>query len=203
MSIIKQSSRKIRHGVFIALALGVLVGSVSIGAAAQALPCLDCGGGGGDGGGGGGAAPPVNPPPPPFIFQAPLTQVPLQVEGADPTAWYSCRQLAHVWVGPSDDVTQGTTLYPTGVVVPGTKASFAFYNPAGQLVASHITKPARDNCVIHHEPEAMSTAGLTPGYYFVYASYWSMSPSGVVPPDSFNGFAASYIARYIMVIRIR
>lgn len=192
MCIIKQSSRKIQRGV--SLALAVLIGSFWIAATAHAVPCIDCEAGGGE------SAEPLSPPPRPFFLQA---NVPLYWEGVNQFAWYSCRQLPHVWVGPSNDVAQGTTVYPTGVVVPGTRASFGFYNAAGQLVASHVTRPARGNCVIHHEPEAMSTAGLTPGYYYVYASYWSMSPARIVPPDSFNGYAASHTGRYITMIRVR
>lgn len=151
------------------------------------------------GGGGGGTVPPFTPPPRPYS----QANVPLYAEGADPLVWYSCEQLAHVWVAFSNDVTRGTTLYPTGVVVPGTRASFGIYNAAGQLMKSHVTNPARDNCVIHHEPEAMSTSDLAPGYYFVYASYWSMSPYRIAPPDYSGGYATSHVGRYTTVFRVR
>jgi hypothetical protein len=192
-----------RLGVLaIAFAATTTAAQVVAGPAATALPpvCeVDCPPGGG-GGGGGGQIPPFTPPPRPYIT---APNVPLYAEGVDPLEIYECEQVPHVWVSFSNDVTRGTTLYPTGVVVEDTKASFGFYNPAGQLVKTHVTNPARDNCVIHHEPEAFSTSDLAPGYYFVYASYWSMSPYRIAPPDYSGGYAVSHVGRYVTVIRVR
>jgi len=143
-----------------------------------------------------GTVPPFNPPARPFVF------APMPSSGfINSSTWYSCGDVPHVWVGPSNDVTRGTTLYPTGVVVKGTVARFNFYSSSGQLVTSHWTKPAQDNCVIHHEPEAMSTAGLAPGYYFVYASYMSMSPAPY--SEDREGFMFAWQGRYISALRIR
>ena len=113
----------------------------------------------------------------------------------------SCLQIPHVSISFSNDVVRGTTLYFRGVVVPKSVANFAIYNQSGQLVKSHITQGARDNCVIHHEPEAFSTWGFAPGYYYVYASYWSLS--WTPPFDNFSGLPFSHHGRFIQALRIR
>jgi len=154
---------------------------------------------GGDTGGGTTTTttPPWNPPPPPF-FIAP--EPPVNFSGFD-NIWHHCEQVPHVGIAFSNDVTQGTILYAWGVSVPGSHANFAFYNQFGQLVKSHGTQSTRDNCVIHHEPEEISTSDMAPGYYYVYASYWSLSPFGNV--DNVEGYPFAHQGKYITTIRIR
>jgi hypothetical protein len=160
------------------------------------------GGGGGDTGGGTGGGtttppPPFNPPPPPFAFASNLPVI----FGGVGYNWYHCEQIPHVGIAFSNDVTQGTTLYAWGVSVPGSHANFGFYNQAGQLVKTHATQSTHDNCVIYHEPETISTWDMAPGYYFVYSSYWSLSPSGNF--DNYDGYPFAHQGRYITTIRIR
>jgi hypothetical protein len=83
----------------------------------------------------------------------------------------TCEQYSHAWVHPGGYVTQGQFVYPTGVVRRDTRASFTFRDAAGTVVATHLTQPARSNCVIHHEPEAMSTWALPVGPISVTATY--------------------------------
>lgn len=157
----------------------------------------DLGGGdlGGGDPGGGTSIPPWDPPPSPLGGLS----VPLEY-GFNTGQPVSCLQNPHVWVGFSLDVPQGTTLYPTGVVVPKSRARFHFYNAAGQLVKVHVTQPARDNCVIHHEPEAMSTWDMPPGYYYILASFWTVPyyNSGV-----YTGYPLGLTYEYQAVMRIR
>lgn len=153
-------------------------------------------GGGGDGGGGTGTTiPPFDPPPSPLGG----VEVPLEY-GFNTGQPVSCRQNPHVWVAFSLDVPQGTTLYPTGVVVPNSRARFHFYNAAGQLVKVHVTQPARENCVIHHEPEAMSTWDMAPGYYFIVASYWTVP---FYNPPVYTGYPIGLTYSYQATMRIR
>lgn len=167
---------------------------------ATALPpiCdIDCGDGGG--GGGGVPVPPFNPPARPYPFQAP--NLPLYDPG--PPDLVGCQQIPHVWVGDGWDVTQGTVLYGTGVVVPGTRINFGFYTPGGLLVKTKLTAPAGSNCVVAHEPETVTTSDLAPGYYFVYASYHTISTNGVAPPDAYSGYKTPSSGRYVSVLRVR
>jgi hypothetical protein len=163
---------------------------------ARAQICADCEEGGGGGGGGGGTTiPPFDPPPSPVSgVSVPLDYNFNTGQPAD------CLQNPHAWVAFNLDVVQGTTLYPTGVVVPHSRANFYFYNSAGQLVKTHLTQPAHDNCVIYHEPEAMSTWDMPPGYYYIYASFWTLPyyNSGV-----WTGYPVGLTYGYIAVMRIR
>jgi len=154
-------------------------------------------GGGGETGGGIGtpSVPPFNPPVRPYFF---APNLPLYMIGFN---WYSCNQLPHVWVAFSNDVVQGTILYGTGVVAPGSRVNFGFYNPFGQLIKTHLTQPARSNCVVHHEPEVISTSDLAPGYYFVYASYTGLSINGVWGTSA--GYPLNHVGDYVTVIRVR
>lgn len=164
--------------------------------APRRLICADCDDGGGGGGGGGGETiPPWDPPPSPLGGLS----VPLEY-GFNTGQPRDCLQNPHVWVGFSLDVPQGTVLYPTGVVVPGSRARFHFYNASGQLVKVHITQPARDNCVIHHEPEAMSTWDMPPGYYYILASFWTLPyyNSGI-----WTGYPVGLTYEYQATMRIR
>jgi hypothetical protein len=127
------------------------------------------------------------------------------MEGVMGGTWYECGQVTHVFwsLGStwSEDITRGTTLYVTGVVVPRTRINWGFYNAAGQRVKTHLTQPARDNCVVHHEPEAVSTWDLTPGYYYLYASYNGLEYYYGV--ESSFGYAMGYVGKYVGVLRIR
>jgi len=110
--------------------------------------------------------------------------VPVDNYGANTFYYVSgCAQFPYVWVAPTSGnasngvtitrVAQGSTIYFTGIVDRDTKVNFHVYNAAGQLVMTHLTQPAHDNCVVYHEPEARSTWGLPRGDYYVFASYWS------------------------------
>jgi hypothetical protein len=134
-------------------------------------PEAGCGGGGGDI-----PSEPLAPLPfPAFINQPNLGQIPVQ------NALYTCGQPIHLWVAFNTEVPIGTSIYPTGVVVPNSGATFYWVDVKGRVVARHVTQPSRANCVIHHEPESMSTSGFRPGLYAVYASYWGIIPSGLLP----------------------
>ena len=159
------------------------------------------GGGGGVGGGGGGgsAIPPYNPPAPPFI-QAP--NLPLYAVNVDPLVEYACRQPAHVGITPAIDVVRGTVLYGWGVTVPNTLTNFGIYAVNGQLVKTHLSQQAHDNCVLNQEPESITTSDLAPGYYYVYASFWKLSPNGV-DGDFLVGWAIGASGRFITAMRVR
>jgi hypothetical protein len=162
----------------------------------------DDGGGGGGGGGGGPAIPPYNPPPRPFPS---ALNLPIDGTGINPLHIYSCRQVAHVGVVAPIDFPRGTPLVAWGVTPSGTKARFGIYSPSGQLVRTHLTQPSHDNCVIYQEPETITTSDLTPGYYFVYASFWKMSPNGVDDPfiQWDNGYPITDIGQFITAIRLQ
>lgn len=102
-----------------------------------------------------------------------VTQVdlgPLEIYNATGTT--TCNQYSHVWVhGAPGPLTAGATIFPTGVVRRLTPASFQFVHQSGWPVYYHTTQTSRSNCVIHHEPEARSTAGWLPGRYTIVASY--------------------------------
>jgi hypothetical protein len=85
----------------------------------------------------------------------------------------TCNQDSHAWVGGvGTTFTQGATMYPTGVVAAATRIVFDFVNPAtGQIVLRHVTNPSRANCVVHHEPEAVSSWNLPTGQIDVYAKF--------------------------------
>jgi hypothetical protein len=98
-----------------------------------------------------------------------------------PTGSTSCNQLSHAWVyGAQTPVTAGTYIYPTGVVHRNTRVYFNFVPQAGGASYQHTTQPSRDNCVVHHEPEARSTAYWAPGRYDIYATYTEWETDGVV-----------------------
>jgi hypothetical protein len=80
---------------------------------------------------------------------------------------------SHAWVGGvGSTFTQGATMYPTGVVAAATRIVFDFVNPTtGQIVLRHVTNPSRANCVVHHEPEAVSSWNLPAGRIDVYAKF--------------------------------
>jgi hypothetical protein len=141
---------------------------------------------------------PFLPPPPPFAVASDL---PLVVGGFDSLDPQSCEQIAHVGVAFSNDVVRGTILYGWGVVVPGSRAVFGFYNQFGQRVKTRVTNGAHSNCVINHEPEIIDTSDLVPGYYFVYSSYWGLSSNFVF--DTYSGRPIGHPGKYITTIRIR
>jgi hypothetical protein len=159
-------------------------------------------GGGGFGGGGTTTTTtePFAPPPPPFFLFDPL---PTPTPTFTPAGVFTCGDVTHPFWGIdngwSNDITRGTTLYFSGIVVPGTQMGWGIYNTSGNLVKAHRTQPARSNCVVHHEPEAVSTWDLAPGYYHVYASYWGLERYG---SESSTGVARHY-PRYVGPLRIR
>jgi len=162
-------------------------------------PCEPIDDGGGEGGGGTYTPPPpFNPPPPPYYTAPNLPAYYTYNDG-----WQSCNQVAHVWVGGGSDVTRGTTLYGAGVSVPTSRVHFGFYDAAGTLVKTHVSQEVRSNCVLHHEPEAISTWDLAPGYYYIYASYWGLSPT--LNPIYFDlyGYGTYRQGAYISPLRIR
>lgn len=158
-----------------------------------------------DPGNGGGGTPPT--PPPPFAPPpAPYLVAPLAVYlGGQSNTWYSCGQVTHpfwgLYSGWSQDVTQGTTIYASGIVVPNTRMNWGIYDQYGNLVASHLTQPSRNNCVVHHEPEGISTWGLAPGYYYLYASYMGLSAYG--GGESSSGYITTIPGRYVGPLRVR
>jgi len=155
-----------------------------------------------DGGGGGGTytpPPPFNPPPPPY-YTAPNLYTYFQYNHA---GWQSCNQVAHVWVGGGSDVPRGTTLYGAGVAVPDSRVVFGFYDAAGTLVKTHLSQEVRSNCVLHHEPEAISTSDLAPGYYYIYATFWGLSPYLTPIYFDLSGYAIDRQGAYISPLRIR
>jgi len=158
------------------------------------------GGDDGEGGDSGGGIPPFQPPPPPFQV---VLGVPLYGDNVNLNEIYHCEQAAHVGIAFSHDVVRGTVLYAYGVTVPHTKATFAIYHSSGGLVKTHVTDISHDNCVIAHEPETITTSDLIPGYYFIYASYWSMHPQRLHIPSFLEGFAVDNRGELIAAIRVR
>ncbi|HEX8694209.1 MAG TPA: hypothetical protein VF746_17445 [Longimicrobium sp.] len=157
----------------------------------------DYGGGGGDyggGGTGGTTTEPFNPPPP-------IGGVIVPVEYSGKTGEsYTCKQKPHARWGFSNDVVRGTILYMTGVVPKSTKINFHVYNAAGQLVKTHLTHHSHDNCVVHHEDEAFSTWDLAPGYYHVYANFWTLPYSN---GEYWFSYAIEHGTTYVGPLRIR
>jgi hypothetical protein len=150
----------------------------------------------GGGGGGGEEVPGASLAPfpfPPYITQPNLGNLPIQ------NAIYQCGQPVHVWVAFDAEVSIGTAIYPTGVVVPNSGATFYWVDTSGRIVASHTTQAARANCVIHHEPEAMNTSSFRPGLYAVYVSYWGIGISG----NGSFGLPIAVIGRFIQLQRFR
>jgi hypothetical protein len=111
--------------------------------------------------------------------------------------WHSCEgpPLAQVGFTPvhgSATVTQGTYLYLAGRTHRSTRALFEFRDASGNLVANHITGKSRDNCIIHHEPEAFSTWNLPVGTYQVAAWYYSWEGDGTGRFDHATGQPVAY-----------
>ena len=103
------------------------------------------------------------------------------IELFTPTGSTSCNQFSHAWVhGAQGPVPWGAILYPTGVVRKNTRVYFNFVPQSGGASYQHTTQPSRNNCVVHHEPEARSTWGWTPGRYDIYATYTEWETDGVV-----------------------
>ena len=83
----------------------------------------------------------------------------------------TCNQPTHAWVYGGPTVTQGAIVYLTGVVHRYSPITFNFYDADGNWVTQHVTQPARDNCVVHHEPEWFNTARLPIGTVRVDATF--------------------------------
>jgi hypothetical protein len=161
---------------------------------------LDPGSGGG--GTGGGTTPdPFAPPPRPLLFAPDLAIVP----GGAGYGLYSCGQITHpVWglySGWSQDITRGTTIYFSGVVVPYSRVNWGIYDQYGNQVKTHLTQPSRENCVVHHEPEGVSTWDLAPGYYYLYASYTGLQYYYGV--ESATGYPVGIQGKFVQALRIR
>ena len=139
--------------------------------------------------------PPFDPPPAPYR----TADVPL-IYGGFNWQTQSCNQVAHVKLAFSNDVVRGTTLYVGGVVVKGAYSNVYIYDVNGNLVKTHATQRAHDNCVIYHEPETISTYDLAPGYYYAYASYWSLVNYGY---ESTYGWPTGIVGRLISTFRVR
>ncbi len=157
-------------------------------------------GGGGDGGGGsGGGTDPFNPPPEPAAQQG----FPPYYAYWNASKWYSCGQVTHAFWGLgsswSNDITRGTTIYVSGIAIPRTFMDWGIYDQYGNMVVFHRTQPARSNCVVHHEDEAISTSGWAPGYYYLYAVYSGLENGGV---ESSSGYGRAY-GKYVGPLRVR
>jgi hypothetical protein len=99
----------------------------------------------------------------------------------NPKGSTTCNQYSHAWVGGTQTaIVVGTIIYPTGVVRRNTSSYFNFVSRTGGPSYQHMTYAARDNCVVHHEPEARSTAGWQPGLYDIYATYTEWETDWVV-----------------------
>lgn len=83
----------------------------------------------------------------------------------------TCNQGSHARVHGGSTVYQGTTVYLTGVVRRQSRITFNFYDANNNWITQHVTQPARDNCVVHHEPEWFSTWRLPIGTVRVDATY--------------------------------
>jgi len=162
------------------------------------LPVDDGSGGDGGGGGGGGGTTtdPFAPGTPPY-YQADLPMYAYGTYGE----LLSCGQVTHAFWGFSNDVTAGTTIYVTGVVVAHSQMVWGIYNQAGVRVAYHVTNSAGSNCVVAHEPEGISTAGWAPGYYYLYSSYNGLSMNGITQTS--YGYSTPYPGKYIGAMRVR
>lgn len=95
-------------------------------------------------------------------------------------------------------ILRGKPLYFTGVVRKYSKVRFQIRDLAGNLHLEHVTKPARDNCVVHHEPEAVSSNVLSPGEYQAFARFTTENATPVnteqdvdVPLQRFSVFVPS------------
>lgn len=154
------------------------------------------GGGGGDTGGGGGTTDPFAPSSPPYL-QADL---PVYAYGPYGTL-LSCGQVTHAFWGFGNDITAGTIIYVSGIVVPHSQMVWGIYNQAGVRVAYHLTQSAGSNCVVAHEPEGISTAGWAPGYYYLYSSYNGLSMNGIT--ETSYGYSIPIRGKYIGAIRVR
>jgi hypothetical protein len=82
-----------------------------------------------------------------------------------------CNQYSHAWVAGGPTVAQGSTVYLTGVVHKQSRITFTFYDVDGNWITQHVTQPARDNCVVHHEPEWFNTGRLPIGTVRVDATF--------------------------------
>jgi len=171
----------------------------------QPIDPIDPGDGGGGGytdpgtGGGTTTSDPFNPPPRPFIFAQSL---PLYLSGPGGT-WLSCGQITHAFWGFSNDVTRGTVIYVTGVVVPHSRMNWGIYNQFGQLIKTHLTNESGSNCVVAHEPEGVATYDMAPGYYYLYASYNGLSSAGGGTLESSGGYVVGIQGKYVGALRIR
>lgn len=97
----------------------------------------------------------------------------LWLETIDYTGNTSCRQTSHpiMWSPAGEPVPVGGTVYFSGVVRPSTSVAFQILDGNGVARLVHTTRPAGSNCVIAHEPERRSLAGLPAGRYRLRATF--------------------------------
>ncbi len=97
----------------------------------------------------------------------------------------SCAQPSHaIFYSPAGTVVpRGTTVYMSGVVRPFSRVRYEFVDSAGTVAARHFTDFSRDNCVVHHEPEAFNTGLLSSGTYTVRATYMAWETEANVTAD--------------------
>jgi hypothetical protein len=96
---------------------------------------------------------------------------------APPETAIALNQVPHARVAPGPRIERLDNIYFTGVVVPATAAAFVVCDVNGYVWHRHTTQPARENGVIHHEPEAFYFT-LAAGQYFIFAAYWGIEPDG-------------------------
>jgi hypothetical protein len=96
---------------------------------------------------------------------------------APPADRVALGQVPYARIGPRMRIQHGDQIYFTGVVVPGTAASFVLCDSVGYVLDRHTTQPARINGVIHHEPEAY-VFRWPAGQYFIFTAYWGLEPEG-------------------------
>jgi hypothetical protein len=89
-------------------------------------------------------------------------------------------------LGGYAEVPQGGILELSGRAHRGTRILFEFVDSEGKTVANHLTGKARDNCVIHQEPEAFSTSVLPVGLYTVKAHFYAWEYSGQQVDESYD-----------------
>lgn len=85
-----------------------------------------------------------------------------------------CRQPSRAFIdnNPSfPNPVQGTTLFLSGIVKPGTTMLYRFYAADGRLLDQQFTTPAGGNCVIDHTKNPYSTFRLPLGFVRLDATY--------------------------------
>ena len=63
--------------------------------------------------------------------------------------------------------------------------------------------PAHSNCVIYQEPEAMSTWDMAPGYYYVYANFWTLPYPIQNGQEPVQGYPTEHGTVFVTAMRVR